>query len=114
MSVLGDKQRLLCRILNTLETFAFESGYELVREDARRAPEVHGKWGEKGSYASAFSVHKVKLAQDYSVFKNGRYLEDDEADEIFDMMHDLGDELGLAPRITGDLGHFSMAHGGYW
>ena len=111
---LGEKQRKLCRILNTLETFAFESGYELVREDARRAEEVHGKWGVKKSYASAFSVHKIKLGQDYSLFKGGKYLTGDAADEFFAMMHDLGDELGLAPRITGDLGHFSMEHGGYW
>ncbi len=109
----GDKQRHLCYVLAHMELYAFLMGFSLVREDARRATSVHGKFGEKKSYAAAYSVHKLKLAQDYSIFKNGRYLQGKEADEAFNFLHDFVDRLGLAKRIKGDLGHFSMEHQGY-
>jgi len=113
MSDLGDKQRKLCRILNALESFVFALGYDLVREDAKRNPKVHGKFGVKIGYSAAYSVHKLKLAGDYSLFKGDIYITGKEADNIFGLMHDVGDKLGLAKRINGDLRHFSMECQGY-
>ena len=110
---LGEKQRFLCGSLTCIEAAAYALGYSLVREDAKRAESVHGKFGVKGSYASAHSVHKKKLAQDYSIFKDGEYLEGDAADLIFSVLHDVADVLCLAKRIEGDLGHFSMEFEGY-
>ena len=110
---IGTKQRDLCKALTVIETAAVSLGYDLVREDARRDTRVHGEFGEKKSYASAHSVHKLKLAQDYSLFKSGGYITGQEADLVFGKLHDIGDVLGLAKRINGDLGHFSKEHNGY-
>jgi len=111
---LGEKQIKLCRALNVIEAFFFAMGYDPVREDARRAEEVHGKFGVKSSYSAAFSVHKLKLAQDYTIKRDGKYpLPEKEEARILNQAHDIGDMLGLAKRINGDLGHFSMEHQGH-
>jgi len=110
---LSEKQIKLCHALNSIERWAFGLGYDLVREDAYRNPVVHGEFGIKKSYAAAYSVHKLKLAQDYSVFRNGKYVTGEEANRVFNLMHDHADTLGLAERIPGDLGHFSMEHQGH-
>lgn len=110
---IGEKQRHFCKSLTRIEILAYSLGYELVREDAFRDTRLHGGWGVKSGYSAAYSVHKIKLAQDYSVFLDGVYLTGHGADNAFNKMHDLGDKLGLAERIDGDLGHFSMEHQGY-
>lgn len=49
-------------------------GYEVSLGDAYRDPRIHGKYGEKKSYSASQSNHKVRLAIDLNLFKNGRYL----------------------------------------
>lgn len=108
---LGEMQRHLGAALPVLELYMQFQGYQLVSEDAYRNPTVYGKFGEKKFYAARYSVHKLKLARDYSVFKDGVYLTKKKANVAFSMMHDLADTMGLAKRIPGDLGHFSMQFG---
>lgn len=71
---LGEAQELFMRQLPRLIDKAHELGYELRGGDLFRDPRVHGKMGEKKSYSNAFSCHKLKLAIDLNLFKDGKYL----------------------------------------
>jgi hypothetical protein len=57
---------------------AFAMGYEVTLGDAYRDPRVHGALGVRKSYSHPKSAHKIRLAIDLNLFKNGRYIEDDE------------------------------------
>ena len=71
---LGDKQRKFTRMIGLLIEYAYQEGYELTVGDAYRDPRVHGPVGEKKSYSSANSNHKQRLAMDFNLFKDGKYL----------------------------------------
>ena len=55
------------------------------------------------------SLHTQRLAQDYNLFKDGKYLSDGSG---HDVLHDFWDSIGGAPRIVKDLNHYSKADGG--
>ena len=71
---LGTNQREFSLKIAKLIVWIYRQGYEVSLGDAFRDPRVHGKFGEKGSYASARSFHKKKLAVDLNLFKDGKYL----------------------------------------
>jgi hypothetical protein len=71
---LGQAQREFALDIAHLIFHAYEMGYELSFGDAYRDPRVHGEYGVKGSYATAKSEHKRRLAVDLNLFKNGKYL----------------------------------------
>ena len=71
---LRQKQSELVRMVSMLIDFATREGYELTFGDAYRDPRVHGQFGEKKSYASHNSLHKMRLAVDFNLFKNGKFL----------------------------------------
>ena len=73
MSV-GSTQKEFTLDIASLIFFAYEQGYELTFGDAFRDPRVHGRYGEKESYATADSEHKRRLAVDFNLFKDGKYL----------------------------------------
>lgn len=71
---LSGAQRQFARDIATLILRAYEMGYEVTVGDFYRDPRVHGKYGEKVSYASANSEHKRRLAADLNLFRDGVYL----------------------------------------
>lgn len=71
---LGDKQKLFARLVPRLIDRAIELGFEVTLGDAFRDPRSHGKLGEKGAYGNRFSCHKVRLAIDLNLFRDGKYL----------------------------------------
>ena len=71
---LGQKQRAFSLMVALLISHAYELGYEITFGDAFRDPRVHGPYAEKVGYSHPKSVHKLKLAIDLNLFKNGRYL----------------------------------------
>lgn len=71
---LGQRQRLLVRLLARLTDFAYEQGYEMTLGDAFRDHRVHGAPGVKMGYGHPLSNHKNRLAQDYNLFKDGVFL----------------------------------------
>ena len=71
---LGDKQRDFTLKVSYLIQYAYEQGYELTFGDAYRDPRVHGGVGVKDSYSSAKSLHKSRLAVDFNLFRNGKYM----------------------------------------
>ncbi len=71
---LGQKQRRFARMVAELLDKAHELGYEVTFGDAYRDPRVHGEFGAKTSYSASRSLHKLRLAIDLNLFRNGRYL----------------------------------------
>lgn len=71
---LGEKQELFMRLLPRLIDKAHELGYEVRGGDLFRDPRLHGQVGEKKGYGHSKSCHKLKLAIDLNLFKNGKFL----------------------------------------
>lgn len=93
--------------------FAYMQGYKLTFGDAFRDPRVHGDFGEKkeGSYSSANSVHKERLAVDFNLFVDGEYITDgnhpayQEMGKYWKSLHTLA-RWGF--DFPGDANHFSF------
>lgn len=111
---LGQKQRLFTRLTGLLIEFAYQKGYELTYGDAYRDPRVHGDVGTKKSYSSASSVHKDRLAVDFNLFKDGKYLTatEDHAElgEFWEGLHPLCRWGGRFSNADGN--HYSFEHQG--
>jgi len=58
-------------------------GYSCTIGDAYRDPRVHGSQGQKLSYSAAVSDHKIRLAIDLNLFKDGVYQDDSDAHAEF-------------------------------
>ena len=79
---LRQKQSLFARNIAKLIQYAYAEGYEVTFGDAYRDPRVHGKPGEKKSYSSASSNHKLRLAVDLNLFLDGKYLTSTESHRV--------------------------------
>jgi len=71
---LGDLQKAFAKEIPRLIDKAYELGYEVTLGDAYRDPRSHGKLGERIAYGAKFSCHKMRLAIDLNLFKDGKYL----------------------------------------
>ena len=71
---LRQKQSRFTRMIGKLIEFATANGYELTFGDAYRDPRVHGEFGERKSYSHPKSLHKMRLAIDFNLFRQGQYL----------------------------------------
>lgn len=71
---LGDAQKAFTLLVGDLIRHAYESGYELTFGDAYRDPRLHGSFGASGGYGRSRSCHKLRLAIDFNLFKDGKYL----------------------------------------
>jgi hypothetical protein len=78
----------------TLINQAFILGYEVTLGDAYRDPRAFGKMGERGVYGESRSAHKLRLAIDLNLYRDGKYLTDTESHR--------------------PLGEWWEAHGGVW
>lgn len=109
---LGQKQRRFARMVGRLIERAYEMGYEVTLGDAYRDPRVHGDWGRKlsGSYSAASSVHKLRLAIDLNLFRDGKYLADT-ADHrpLGEWWESIGGTWG---GRWNDGNHYSLEHNG--
>ena len=107
---LGDRQRQFTLMLAKLVTYAYEQGYELTLGDAYRDPRVFGEHGTKGGYGSAYSNHKLRLAQDLNLFKNGVWLANtDDHQFLGEYWESLGGSWG--GRFN-DGNHYSLEYQG--
>lgn len=69
---LGAKQELFMRLLPRLIDKAHSLGFEIRGGDLFRDSRVHGSLGEKRGYGSKNSCHKLKLAIDLNLMKDGK------------------------------------------
>jgi hypothetical protein len=107
---LREKQSKFARMIPDLILKAYELGFEVTLGDAYRDPRLHGAMGVKLGYGYAKSCHKIRLAIDLNLFKDGKFLEGSEAHR----------ELGLWWESQGgswggrfaDGNHYSLEHEG--
>ena len=80
---LGEKQELFPLLLMSLVHYIYGKGYKIRWGDGYRDPRVHGNIGDKVGYGHKNSCHKLKLAQDLNLFKDGKFLTETEDHKEF-------------------------------
>lgn len=102
MSKLGDKQQRFTRMIADLIIFAYNQGYTLSFGDAYRDPRC--------PYGHRNSLHRSRLAVDFNLFRNGKYLKKTEDHrELGEYWESIGGSWG---GRFGDGNHYSLAHNG--
>lgn len=111
---LGEQQRRFTRLIGQLIIFAYGNGYELTFGDAYRSPEQAALNAAAGK-GIANSLHSQRLAVDFNLFKDGKYLaKSEDYKSLGDYWKSL-DSLccwGGDFKPTADGNHFSMTYGG--
>src|SRR6185369_9566119 len=91
--------------------WVYEQGYELTDGEAYRTPEQAALNAARGT-GIANTLHTIRLARDYNLFKNGKYLTTTESwrvvGEKWESMHELARWGGR----WGDGNHLSLEHEG--
>ncbi|MEO2054695.1 MAG: M15 family metallopeptidase [Nitrospira sp.] len=99
---LRQKQSKFTYMTALLVLHAYHLGYELTEGDSYRDPRV--------GYGHKDSLHRKRLAKDYNLFRDGRYLKSTKAWlPIGEYWESIGGTWG--GRFD-DGNHFSLAHGG--
>jgi hypothetical protein len=112
VETLGQKQKRFARMVPRLIDKLHELGYECSLGDAFRDPRVHGQVGEKKGYGHSRSGHKNRLAIDLNLFKDSRYITDDEGHkELGAWWKAQGDDHAWGGDFQ-DPNHYSIAHEG--
>lgn len=107
---LRQKQSRFASMLARLIDKAVELGFEITLGDAYRDPRVFGQLGEKKGYGNARSCHKLRLAIDINLFKDGIYLGTTEAHQLLgEWWESQGGSWG--GRFD-DANHYSLEHEG--
>jgi len=110
---LGKQQELFMRLLPRLIDKAHEMGFEIRGGDLYRDPRVFGSIGEKKGYGHRNSCHKLKLAIDLNLFKDGRFIQTTEGHrelgEWWEQQHPL---CRWGGRFN-DGNHYSLTYNGY-
>ena len=113
---LGEKQELFARLLPFLLMKACILGLNIRVGDLFRDPRVHGAYGEKKGYSAKHSMHKLKLAVDLYIVKDGNLLDDvmdyQVLGEWWIQQHPLCRWGGSFAAKDGV--HFSLTHDGRW
>lgn len=109
---LGDKQKLFARLVPRLIDKAHELGYEVTFGDMYRDKRAFGILGERIAYGNAFSCHKMRLAVDLNLFKDGKYLTTSEDHRELGEWWELQHELCCAGFRFNDGNHYSLTHEG--
>lgn len=107
---LGQKQRRFVKMVSKLIDFAYANGYELTFGDAYRDPRLHGDMGVKKGYGHSKSNHKIRLAVDFNLFKDGKFLTSSEDHKpLGEYWESIGGTWG--GRFN-DGNHYSLEHNG--
>lgn len=110
------KQQHFTRMIAQLIEYAYQNDYRLTFGDAYRDPRLHGDVGEKKSYSSAGSLHKSRLAVDFNLFKDGKYLTaSDDHKPLGEFWESIGGCWGGRFGENGgtaDGNHYSLEHRG--
>jgi hypothetical protein len=102
METLSEKQKKFVRMIARLIYWAYDHGYELTFGDAFR--------DERCAYGQPFSLHRKRLAVDFNLFKDGKYLTSSEDHkELGEFWESIGGSWG--GRFN-DGNHYSLEHEG--
>jgi hypothetical protein len=83
MMGLRDRQSYFAIAVAGLIQHIDSAGYSVTFGDAYRDPRLHGDFGIKLGYGRQNSVHKLRMAIDLNLFKDGKYLSDTESHRQF-------------------------------
>lgn len=108
---LGKKQERFSVALARQILWFNDRGYQVRMGDVYRDPRVFGAHGIKKGYGNSKSVHKLKLAADLNIFKDGDWLSEG-TDPIWAEAHKHWETLGGAKAVPNDPNHFSFEHWG--
>jgi hypothetical protein len=107
---LREKQSLFAIMMAKLIVYAYTQGYEVTFGDAYRDPRLHGVMGVRKSYSHPRSTHKLRLALDLNLFRDGAYLDDTEDHRPLGEWWEKQHELCRWGGRFGDGNHYSFAH----
>jgi len=108
---LRQKQSLFVQLIAHLIIFAYEQGYELTFGEAWRSLEEAKRLSLLGKGISG-SLHASRLAIDFNLFKNGRYLTNSsDFLELGMFWESLNPECAWGGHFN-DGNHFSIMHNG--
>lgn len=107
---LREKQSKFTRMVADLLIKAYDLGYEITLGDAYRDPRVHGGIGVRMGYGHPKSCHKLRLAIDLNLFKDGVFLQTtNDHKELGEWWESQGGTWG--GRFN-DANHYSLEHEG--
>lgn len=107
---LREKQSKFARMVADLIIKAYELGFEITLGDAYRDPRVHGGIGVRMGYGHPKSCHKLRLAIDLNLFKDGVFLQTTkDHQELGEWWESQGGTWG--GRFN-DANHYSLEHEG--
>jgi hypothetical protein len=107
---LRKKQSKFAKMVGELLLKAYEMGFEVTLGDAYRDPRLHGAVGEKKGYGHPKSCHKIRLAIDLNLFKDGVFLITTEGHRpLGEWWESIGGTWG--GRFN-DANHYSLEHEG--
>lgn len=119
MSELSDKQKLMTWCLPLLLNRIHNEGYECTLGDAYRDERSHGGFGEVIKsvlggrvYGRRWSVHKIRLAIDLNLFKDGVYLTQTEDHKVFGLFWESLDPGCRWGGHYNDGNHYSIIYRG--
>jgi len=110
ISTLLSKQQEFSKMVVKLISFAHLKGFQVTLGDAYRDPRVFGQLGERKGYGESKSAHKIRLAIDLNIFKDGQYL------QLTADHRELGEYWESMGGVWGgrfeDGNHYSLEHDG--
>src|SRR5574340_159484 len=109
---LREKQSKFARMVADLLDKAHAMGFEITLGDAYRDPRLHGGVGIKKGYGHSKSCHKIRLAIDLNLFKDGAYIQDDTGHRQLGAWWVQQDPDCAWGGDFGDFNHYSFRHEG--
>ena len=108
---LGQKQRRFTRLIGLLIEYAYAQGFELTFGEAWRTPEQAALNAKTGK-GIANSLHIDRLAVDFNLFRNGKWLSASEDHKpLGEYWESLAPDCVWGGRF-GDGNHYSIRHNG--
>lgn len=108
---LREKQSKFARMVVQLINKAHELGYEVTLGDAYRDPRVFGLMGISKGYGHSSSCHKLRLAIDLNLFKDGQFLSTTDDHKVLgEWWESIGGTWGGRFK---DGNHYSLEHEGH-
>jgi hypothetical protein len=106
---LREKQSKFAQMIGQLIRFAYAQGYELTFSEAFRTPEQAAIYAKQGK-GIRNSLHTIRLAVDFNLFKDGKYLANSsDHKELGEYWESIGGTWG--GRFS-DGNHYSLEHNG--
>lgn len=109
---LREKQSMFAFYISRLISHAYELGYEVTLGDAYRDPRLHGVIGVKQGYGYSKSCHKLRLAIDLNLFKDGKFLSSTEDHKLLGEWWEQQYPLARWGGRFNDGNHYSFEHEG--